>query len=75
MKAKTFALSLAAAATLLAPIGVSAVAAGRAVAPIDEASEMSGGASVLLGLIAAGAVIVGLVAASEDNDVDLPVSR
>lgn len=74
MKAKTFVLSLAAAATLLAPISVSALAAERAVAPIEEANELSGGSSLLVGLVAAAAVIAGIVVASGGSDNDIPVS-
>jgi hypothetical protein len=74
MKAKTFALSLAAASTLMVPVGVSALAAGRVVAPIDEPSELSSGSSVLVGVFAAAAVIAGIVIASGGSDDDLPVS-
>lgn len=74
MRAKTLALTLAAAGTLLAPIGVSALAAERAVAPIEEGNELSSGSGVLLGLVAVAAVVAAIVAASGGSDNDLPVS-
>ncbi len=71
MKMKNLVLSLAAAATVLVPVGVGAVAANRAVAPVEEGSELSGGSAILVGILGAAAVIVGIVALTDDDD---PVS-
>lgn len=73
MKIKSLALGLAAVATLVAPIGVSAVAAQRAVAPVEEGNEL-GGSTLVLALIGAAAAIGAIVAIADDGD-DAPVSR
>lgn len=74
MKAKSIVLGLAAAATLVAPIGMSAVAAQRAIAPVEEGSEAAGGSTILFALLGAAAVIGGIVAISGGDDDDA-VSR
>jgi hypothetical protein len=73
MKIKSLALGLAAVATLVAPIGVSAVAAQRAVAPVEEGSEI-GGSTLVLALLGA-AVAIGAIVAIADGGDDAPVSR
>jgi hypothetical protein len=74
MKMKKVALGLAAAATLVASVGVPAVAAQRAIAPVEEGSDAAGGASILIGLAAAAAVIAGIMVASDGGENELPVS-
>ena len=73
MKIKSLALGLAAVATLVAPIGVSAVAAQRAVAPVEEGSEV-GGSTLVLALLGAAAAIGAIVAIADGGD-DASVSR
>ena len=72
MKMKSLILSFAAVATVLAPVGVGAVAANRAIAPVEEGSELSGGSAILVGILGAAAVIVGIVALTDDDE---PASR
>ncbi len=74
MKAKILALGLASTATLLAPISASALAAGRAIAPVEEGSDLASGSSVLLGIFAAAAIIVGIAAAASDDENSPPIS-
>lgn len=75
MKFKALALGIAAAATLAAPIGFSAVAAqrasARAVAPVEEGNELSGGNLLLL--VVGAAAAIGAIVAIADGD-DEPVS-
>ena len=66
MKMKSIVLGLAAAVTVAAPIGT--VAAQRAVAPVEEGSEIGSGSTIVLALLGAAAVIGGIVALSDSND-------
>lgn len=68
MKLKSLILSLAAATTVIAPIGVAAAATNRAIAPIEDASELSSGNQLLVGLLAAAGVIALIVIVSDDDE-------
>lgn len=71
MKIKTLALSLAAAATFVAPVGFSAAAADgglvRMGAALEDGSEV-GGSTVLLAVLGAAAAIAAIVAITDDSD-------
>ncbi len=70
MKMKSIVLGLAAAVTVAAPIGTVAAqrASARAVAPVEEGSEIGSGGTIVLALLGAAAVIGGIVALSDSND-------
>lgn len=77
---KNVVLGLGAAALAVAPIAASAnesVSLDRAVAPVEEGSNVAGASNILIAIFAAAAVIGGVVIASDgggtDED-DLPVS-
>ena len=69
MKIRTIAAATAAASLAVAP----AVAAERSAAPIEGESEMAGASGILIGILAAAAIITGLVIAA-DGDDDFPTS-
>ena len=69
MKIRTIAAATAAASLAVAP----AVAAERTVAPIAGESEMEGGSGIIIGILAAAAIIAGIIIAA-DSDDDAPTS-
>ena len=76
---KKAAISLAATSMIAAPVAASAAPAAaafgdaRAVSTVDGQSELDGGASWLLALLALAAIIGGIVVAT-GNDDDVPTS-
>ncbi len=72
MKFRTATLALAALAMSASP-AIAEAAFERAGAPVEDESELSGGAGVL-GLLAVAAVIAGVVAVSSSSDEELPIS-
>lgn len=68
MKLKPLALGLAALAAAVAPVGASALSAQRASAPVDAASELEGENGILIGVVAAAAIIAGIIIISDDGD-------
>lgn len=70
MKLKSLAVGIAALAAAVAPVGASALAAQRSAAPVEDANELQG-TGLLLGIVAAAAVIAGIIIIADDSD---PVS-
>ena len=68
MNLKSLILSLAAATTVVAPVGLAAATSNRAIAPVEEANELSSGSTVLVGLLAAAATIGLIVILSDDDE-------
>lgn len=68
MKLKSIALGLAALAAVAAPVGASALAAERAAAPVGSANELEGDNGILIGVVAAAAIIAGIIIISDDGD-------
>lgn len=68
MKFRTLAVAAAVTSMVAAPV----VAADRPVAPISGESEMGG--SILIALLAAAAVVAGIVIAVDSGNEDEPVS-
>lgn len=64
--------TLAAAAALTSMVAVPVVAADRAAAPTSGESELGG--SIVLGVLAAAAIIAGIVIAVDSGNEDEPVS-
>ena len=68
-------LAIAAGALSLATTPAIAEAAfNRSSAPVEGESEAAGGAGLLIGILAATAVIGGIIVAASNDDPDLPVS-
>jgi hypothetical protein len=72
MKLAKFTVALAAAALVAAPALAQAVFAPTVAPLAGDESELSEGAFIVLGVVAAGAVILAIVSASDDED---PVSN
>lgn len=68
MKFRMFAAAAAVASMVAAPV----VAADRVAAPVEGESEMGG--SIVLAVLAAAAIIAGIVIAIDSGDEDEPVS-
>ena len=64
--------TLAAAAAVTSMVAAPVVAADRAVAPVSDESELGG--SWVLAVLAAAAIIAGIVIAVDSGDEDEPVS-
>ena len=63
------------AAALVAMPAVAQVAVMPTVAPLTgEENEAGGGTGIIIGIVAAAAVIGAIIVATEDNDTELPVS-
>lgn len=74
MISKKIAFGIAALSLVAAP-AVAQVAMSPSVAPLSgDESELSGGAKIILGVLGAVAIIGGIVAASDDNGAQIPVS-
>lgn len=69
MKFRTLAAVAAVSSLVVAP----AIAADRSVAPVSDESELAGG-GIILGLLAAAAVIGAIVIAADSGNLDEPVS-
>ncbi len=67
MKLKPFALGLAALAVAAVPVGAAAVSADRAIAPVGAANELEGDNVILIGVVAAAAIIAGIIIISDDE--------
>lgn len=75
MKFGKLSLGLAAAALATAPV-LAQAAFAPAVAPLDgDESEIGQSAAIIVGVLAAGALVLGIVASSSSNDAELPVSN
>ncbi len=66
----TTAVSLALIAT---PVVAQATTADRASAPVGATSELEGGSGIILAILAAAAIIAGIIIAA-DNEDDVPTS-
>jgi hypothetical protein len=74
MKISKLSLGLAAAALATAP-AIAQVAMTPSVAPLSgEESEIGDAGAVILGLLAAGAIVAGIVSATSADEAELPVS-
>lgn len=75
MKFGKLSLGIAAAALATAPV-LAQAAFAPTVAPLDgDESELSQSAAIIVGVLATGALVLGIVASSSDNDTELPVSN
>lgn len=74
MSLRKMMLAVAGAALVVTP-ALGQVAFAPAVAPLTgDESEAGGGTGIVLGLVAAAAIVGGVVLASGDDEADLPVS-
>jgi hypothetical protein len=73
MKIRTLALATAAVSLAASP-AIAEAAYERANAPIEGESELAGGASIILALLAAAAVIGGIIIAVDSDGEGLPTS-
>jgi predicted nucleic acid-binding protein len=75
MKLKNLSIALGAVALASAP-AIAQVASAPSIAPlVGDESKAGDGKGIILGLIAAAAIIGGIILATDDNGVELPVSN
>ena len=72
MKIRTMALASAALALAATP-AIAEVAFERSVAPIEEANELTG-TEILIGVLVVGAVVGGIIIATDNDDDGSPAS-
>ncbi|GAA4041096.1 hypothetical protein [Parerythrobacter jejuensis] len=72
MKLKKMALGLAAMTMAVAPMGATAIANERAIAPVTAESELEGENGILIALLAAAAVIAGIIIIADDDEATSP---
>ncbi len=75
MKFRSIALAVAALSVAASP-AIAQASLERAVAPLEDVNEATGGDGILIGVLAAAAIIGGVFIASsgDQNDEDLPFS-
>jgi hypothetical protein len=73
MKFSKVSLGIAAAALAAAP-AIAQVAMTPAIAPLSGDESEVQGSTLIVGVIAAAAIIGGIIVASDNNDPDLPIS-
>lgn len=56
------------------PVMAQATTVDRLPASVENAEEMEGGPGILIAILAAAAIIAGIIIAADNDDVDLPTS-
>ncbi|QFT77035.1 hypothetical protein [Erythrobacter sp. THAF29] len=73
MKFRNVALATAAVSLAASP-AIAEAAFDRSTAPVEGESELEGGSGILIAILAAAAIIAGIIVAADDNGEDLPTS-
>ena len=73
MKFRNVALATAAVSLAASP-AIAEAAFDRSTAPVEGESELEGGSGILIAILAAAAIIAGIIIAADDGGEDIPTS-